>query len=76
MVASSSGYHEPMSESIRERLRKERGTPIYVYEGHTFNLLHVFFSKVHMYNTIGIHHKTLRNSLDLWILYLDYFFYL
>ena len=27
-----------------------------------------------MYNTIGIHHKTLTDCLDLGTLYLDYFF--
>ena len=28
LVASSSGDHEPMSQEIRDRLRKQRGTPI------------------------------------------------
>ena len=35
LVASSSGYHEPMSQEIREKLRKLRGTPIYVYDAET-----------------------------------------
>ena len=62
-----------MSQNMRDKLRKERGTPIYVYDANTLNLLHIFYSKVHIYNSISIHHKTLRNSLDLGILYLDYF---
>ena len=32
IVASSSGYHEPMAQNIRERLRKEKGTPVYIYD--------------------------------------------
>ena len=26
------GYHEPMSQEARDKLRKERGTPIYIYD--------------------------------------------
>jgi hypothetical protein len=74
LVASGSGYHEPMSHEIRNKLFKERGTPIYLYNHETLNLLHVFESKQHMYNSIGIHHKTLGDCLDLGTLYLDYFF--
>lgn len=62
------------SQEIRDKLRKERGTPIYVYESLTLNLLHVFGSKQHMYTSIGIHHKTLNDCLDLGTLYLDHFF--
>lgn len=74
LVASSSGYHEPMSQYIRDRLRKERGTPIYVYEAKTLTLLYVFESKQHMYDSISIHHKTLNVCLDLGTLYLDHLF--
>ena len=74
LVASSSGYHEPMSQSIRNRLRKERGTPIYIYEAETLILLYVFESKQNMYDSIRIHHKTLNVCLDLGTLYLDHFF--
>jgi len=74
LVASSSGYHEPMSQDIRDKLRKERGTPIYVYDSLTLNLLHVFGSKQHMYTSIGIHHKTLNDCLDIGTLYLDNYF--
>ncbi len=77
LVASSSGYHEQMSQEIRDKLRKERGgvpTPIYVYDSFTLNLLHIFESKQHMYSSINIHHKTLNDCLDLGTLYLGYFF--
>jgi len=35
LVASGSGYHNPMSQNMRDKLRKERGTPIYAYEAET-----------------------------------------
>jgi hypothetical protein len=75
LVASSSGYHEPMSHEIRDRLRKQRGTPIYVYNSENFTLLYVFSSKQHMYNLINIHHTTLNDCLTLGTLYLDAFFF-
>ena len=74
LVASSSGYHEPMSPEIRDKLRKERGIPIYVYDSVTLNLLHIFGSKQHMYTSISIHHNTLNDCLDTGTLYLDHFF--
>lgn len=75
IVASSSGYHEPMAQNIRERLRKERGTPVYIYDVEKLNLLYIFESKQDMYNSIGIYHKTLTDCLSLGHLYLDYFFF-
>jgi hypothetical protein len=74
LVASSSGYHEPMCQEIRDKLRKERGTTIYIYDHETLKLLHIFGSKEHMYSSINIHHRTLKDCLDLGTLYLDYFF--
>lgn len=75
LVGSSSGYHQPMSQEIRERLRKQRGTPIYIYNAEDFSLLYIFESKQYMYDTINIHHKTLSNCLSLGTLYLDAFFF-
>jgi len=63
LVASSSGYHEPM-----------RGTPIFVYDVNDFTLLFIFDSKQSMYSTINIHHKTLSDCLDSGSIYLDTFF--
>lgn len=74
LVASSSGYHEPMKEEIRLRLRKQRGTPVFVYDANDFTLLYVFDSKTHMYNSIKIHHKTLNDCIDSGQIYLDTFF--
>lgn len=54
LVASSSGYHEPMGQEIRERLRKQRGIPVYVYNTDDLALLYVFESKQHMYDSISI----------------------
>ena len=74
LIASISGYHQPMTQEIREKLRKQRGTPIYVYEAENLTLLHIFDSKQYMYNKIGIHHKTLQDCLDTGTLYLNHFF--
>ena len=74
LVASSSGYHDPMSQELRDKLRKERGTFIYIYDSFTLNLLHIFESKQKMYSSINIHHKSLNDCLDLGTLYLNNFF--
>nr|YP_010564224.1 hypothetical protein OYW92_mgp16 [Epichloe bromicola]UYX62208.1 hypothetical protein [Epichloe bromicola] len=74
LIASSSGYHEPMSKEIRDRLRKQRGTPVYIYNAEDFTLLYIFESKQHMYDTINIHHKTVNNCLNGGAIYLDTFF--
>lgn len=74
LVASGSGHHGPMSQEMRDKLRKERGTPVYMYHAETFSLLHIFETKQYMYSSVGIHHKTLNDCLDLGTLYLDYFF--
>lgn len=75
LVASSSGYHEPMSQEIRDKLRKQRGTAVYLYSVDDFSLLYIFESKQHMYNSINIHHTTLNDCLTIGNLYLDTFFF-
>jgi hypothetical protein len=74
LVASSSGYHEPMKQEIREQLRKQRGTPIFMYDANDFTLLYVFDSKTYIYNSINIHHKTLDDCIYSGQIYLDAFF--
>ena len=74
LVASSSGYHEPMAQEMRNKMRKQKGTPIYVYEAESLTLLYIFDSKQYMYDKIGIHHKSLQDCLDIGNLYLDHFF--
>lgn len=75
LVTSSSGYHEPMNQEIRDILRKQRGTPIYIYNVEDFTLLYIFESKQHMYDNINIHYKTLSNCINVGDIYLDTFFF-
>ena len=75
LIASSSGYHDPMSMEARERLRKQRGIPIYVYKADDFTLLYVFDSKQQMYDSIRIHHNSLNDCLNTGTVYLDTFFF-
>ena len=75
LVASSSGYHEPMALEIRKKLRKQRGIPVYIYKADDFTLLYVFDSKQHMYDSISIHHNTLNDCLNMGTIYLDVFFF-
>ena len=43
LLASSSGYHEPMAQKIREKLRKERGTPVYpLWYGNPNFIVHIW----------------------------------
>jgi hypothetical protein len=65
LVTSGSGYHEPMSYEMRDKLRKERGTPVYVYNAETLDLLYIFEAKQHIYSSISIHHTTLNTCLGL-----------
>ncbi len=74
LVASGSGFHEPMAHETREILRKQKGKSVYVYEAESLTLLHIFDSKQYMYKEINIHHESLQNCLDIGSLYLDYFF--
>lgn len=75
LVARSSGFHQPMKAEIREKLRKQRGLPIYIYKAEDFTLLNIFESKQHMYNSINIHHDTLNTCLYTGVIYLDTFFF-
>jgi hypothetical protein len=89
LIASGSGYHGPMSmensprgDSLRasalgscDKLRKERGALVYLYDSSNFTLHHIFDSKQFMYNSINIHHKTLSNCLDSGLTYLDSFYF-
>lgn len=74
-IASSSGYHEPMSQEMREKLRKLRGTPIFMYSIKDFTLLYIFGSKQQVYSLINMHHDTLSDCLNSGNTYLDNFFF-
>lgn|SRR6186997_427437 len=75
LVASSSGYDKPMSQEMREKLRNQRGVPVYVYTANDFTLLYIFESKQQLYNLINMHHNTLNDCLNLGNIYLDTFFF-
>jgi hypothetical protein len=73
LVASGSGTHTPMNEEARLRLRNQRGTPVYIYNTNTLELIYCFESKQHLYNTLNIHHVTLNNCLENGTLWLKIF---
>jgi hypothetical protein len=75
LMASSSGYHEPMDQETRIKLRKERGILVYMYDITDLTLLYIFDSKQHMYNSINIHYNSLNDCLDTGSAYLDEFFF-
>jgi hypothetical protein len=63
LVASSTGYHEPMSMEWRQYLRELKGTPVYVYDIATSNLIHMFDSKTYLYKMLNMDHRTLDKYL-------------
>lgn len=69
------GYHEPMSQEQRDKLRAERGLVVYVYDSLLGGLLHVFLSKTMLFSSISIHHKTLNKCLESGVKYLDRFIF-
>lgn len=74
-VARGSGYHSPMSELAKDKLRKERGQLIYVYNTANKKLLYVFDSKQSTYSFMKIHHKTLNRHLKDKLPYLNSFLF-
>ena len=64
IAGGMSGYHEPMSEAMRIKLRKERGTSFFVYDLVTNSLLFSFDSIQHAVDTLGIHRATINSCLD------------
>ena len=78
VAGGMSGYHTPMSEVERNRLRKERGTAFFfpssagnLYDTVVNGLVYTFDAKQQAYHNIKIHHKTLDEHLDTDKLYLD-----
>lgn len=61
-VASSTGFHGPMSIGAREILRKLRGIPVYVYDIFTNSLIIIFDSKQHLTQSLGVDIKVLRKN--------------
>lgn len=75
VAGGSLGYHEPMSEKMRNKFRKLRGITIFVYDTKTHSLIYKFNSKQHTYDNIRFNHTTLNNCLDNGILYLNRFLF-
>lgn len=63
LIASSSGFHEPLSMEWREYFRELRGTPVYVYDISNSTLIHMFNSKNHLYSTLKMDYRTLDKLL-------------
>lgn len=70
-----SGFHLPMSEDARKKLRKLRGKVFYVYDTSTKTLIFIFDSKQFAYDNINIDHRTLNNCLYEGSLYLNRFMF-
>lgn len=70
-----SGFHLPMSEEARIKLRKLRGQVFYVYDTSTKTLIFIFDSKQFAYDNINIDHRTLNDCLYEGSLYLNRFMF-
>lgn len=70
-----SGFHLPMSEEARKKLRKLRGQVFYVYDINTKTLIFIFDSKQFAYDNINIDHRSLNKSLNDGSLYLNRFMF-
>jgi hypothetical protein len=61
MVASSSGYHEPLSEEWREYFRKLRGTKVFIYDTETLRLIFKSDSIQYLVDNLNIHRKSVND---------------
>ena len=69
------GYHKPMSQEAKDKLRKIRGTCIYLYDMTSKSLIFISDSKQWLYSNIGIHHISLNNCIIDGKLYLNRFLF-
>ena len=70
-----SGFHLPMSEEARVKLRKLRGQAFYVYDTFSKTLIFMFDSKQFAYDNINIDHSTLNDCLYESSIYLNRFLF-
>lgn len=70
-----SGFHLPMSEEAKLKLRKLRGQTFYVYDTFTKTLIFIFDSKQFAYDNINIDHRTLKDCLYEGMTYLNRFMF-
>lgn len=75
VAGGMNGYHAPMPQELRDKLRKERGSTIYLYDIILGSLVFIFESKTTLYSSINVHHKTLNKCLELGPVYLDRFIF-
>ena len=65
LYASSTGYHEPISEYWRAYFRKARGQGIYIYDANSGKLVLISDSLQYISQYLGIHRNTiLRYTVD------------
>jgi NUMOD1 domain len=69
------GYHTPMSQEARNKLRHERGVSFYVYDTAINALVFMFESKQQAYDNINIHYNLLKNCLATGNLYMNRFLF-
>lgn len=72
-VASSSGYHEPMSQYWRDYFRKLRGTKVFIYDTTTAKLVFMSDSVQYIADHVGIHRSTVLRYTITAELYLNRF---
>ena len=75
VAGGSLGYHNPMSEEMREKLRIMRGISFLMYDIETHSLIFKFQSKQYAYDHIHINHTTLNDCLYNNKLYLNRFLF-
>lgn len=74
MVASSSGYHEPMSEEWREYFRNLRGTKVFIYDTKTSRLIFKSESIQYLVDNLNIHRNSVNGCAATGKLFLGRFF--
>jgi hypothetical protein len=60
---AAAGKHYPMSEMAKQRLRKQRGIAIFIYDITTSSLVGMFDSKTYAILHMSIDHRTDKNCL-------------
>jgi NUMOD1 domain len=74
-IASGSGKNYPMSEEAKERLRKERGIAVFMYDMFNATFLISFDSKTFTQLQLNMDHRTLNDCLKNGNLFLDRFLF-
>lgn len=64
IAGGMSGFHTPMSESWRIRLRQERGTGFHIFDSVSMGLLYSFDSIQHSCDHMHMHRKTVNTCLN------------